>query len=86
MSGYINPKDKTKFEWLKEHGIEETVWCTRLASVPEGFNLICLINNGLFDAAMVISSQEELNQLNNGIDCRPKRWFYVLTEDITKKK
>jgi hypothetical protein len=83
MPHYINPKDKTKLEWLKEHG-EETVWCTRLVSVPEGFTAVCLINSFRSEAALVISSQEELDQLNDGIDCRPKRWFYVLTEDLRK--
>ncbi len=38
-------------------------------------NLVCVVENGLFDAAGYCFSKEEFEQFNNPNDDRPKTWL-----------
>ena len=44
---------------------------------PQEFqeNLICVVENGLFDAALYCYCESEMNVAKNPEDLRPKRWI-----------
>ena len=77
MGNYINPKGKTKEEFLEEFGLE-------LQNPPFWNDIardnldypVCLVNNGPFTAAGIAYSESELEVFKRP-DGRPKRWFLV---------
>ena len=38
-------------------------------------NLVCVVENGMFDAAGYVYSEDELRAFTNPYDHRPKRWI-----------
>ena len=47
---------------------------------PDKFveNLVCVVENGMFDAAGYCYSEEEFKEFSNPTDLRPKRWIVYL--------
>lgn len=79
MGYYINPKGKTKEEWLNEFG-------TPLNGEPEHATkndamAVALIDNGVFTAAGIMYSQQELEYFKAD-KSRPMLWFYVPIERL----
>jgi hypothetical protein len=72
MGFYINPKDKTKEEWLIQNGIQ---WPTWTGTKPKDCHFVCLVNNGFFTAAGICFDDQELKEFAD--DGRPKAWFMV---------
>lgn len=56
MGFYINPPDKSKEDWLAEHG---QVTITPAWPAPEGTVPVCLIDNGSFTAAGIAYCEAE---------------------------
>lgn len=83
MGLYINPPDKTKEEWLAEHGepLGQTLSREEEWHTPSGF-LVCLVNNGPYTAAGVCISASELREFDRPDDPRPKLWWRVKEENL----
>jgi hypothetical protein len=47
-------------------------------------NLVCVVENGPFDAAAFCFSENEFTQFNNPYDSRPKHWLiYEHAEELS---
>jgi len=44
---------------------------------PQGKVLICVLENGFFDAAGICYDQKEFNDFNDPKDTRPKTWLHM---------
>ena len=73
MGYYINPPDMSKAEWLRLNGIPIAPPSSHLMGSKIA---VCLVDNGLFDAAGIAYSQQELEAFKYP-DARPKRWYAV---------
>ncbi len=51
--------------------------------IPENKSLICVVNNGFFEAAAYCFNEEELNAFKNP-DGRFKRWILIDKDDAEK--
>ena len=61
MGIYLNPRGKTKEQWLKENG-KLVPWPSVGAKMPEGDQrYVMWVNNGPFTAAAVAFCQSELD-------------------------
>jgi hypothetical protein len=75
MGIYINPKDRSKEEWLTANAV--TISNNAPPTFREGDNIVvCLVDNGGFTAAAVAYSQRELQTFKRE-DGRPKLWCQV---------
>jgi hypothetical protein len=73
MGQYINPPGETKEAFLLKNGTPaEASW-----PIDNSFGLVCLLNNGSFNAAGICFDRKELEEFNDSRDDRPKRWFLV---------
>lgn len=43
---------------------------------------ICVVQNGIFDAAAIVCSMNDLRRFNSPMDQRPKRWLTMPTEEL----
>lgn len=89
MGYYINPpaqhSDLTKAEYLKELGAQEVTMEDATEAVKDPTKgVICLVDNGLFDAAAWAYDIREVAAFKHPSDKRPKRWF-VLPYDVAKE-
>ncbi|MBL1322153.1 MAG: hypothetical protein COA63_014010 [Methylophaga sp.] len=80
MGYYINPKDMSKEAWLNIHGIP--MMYAPVLFTDEIHYAVCLVDNGMFTAAAVAYSQDELETFRHD-DGRPKTWYWA---DIDKLK
>lgn len=78
MGCYVNPTNMSKEAWLAEHGRQIPVLSCQITEdeVP-----VCLVNNGLFTAAGVAFSADELQAFIHP-DGRHKEYFMVKREDL----
>jgi hypothetical protein len=83
MGYYINPEDQNKESWLLENG-REVGTPKDLELVRDSECVVCVVDNGLFTAASVIYSENELKAFSLPSDVRPKRWFNVSKEAVVK--
>ena len=86
MTSYINPESGVPKEfWLEENG-QITDAPAVLLDPDHGKALVCLVNNGSFTAAGVVTSIRDLADFTDPEDLRSKTWFEVdldlLTPDI----
>ena len=49
--------------------------------VPEGWVLVCIVDNGLFEAAAICYNQEEIAEFRRS-DGRPRTWVLVPREAV----
>lgn len=78
MGCYINPPDMSKEEWLVRNGKP----FLGPAKITQDTVPVCLVDNGIFTAAGVGFSEEEVEEFNNSSDRRPKTWYTVRREDV----
>jgi len=75
MTDYLNFSATSKKEWLMVNGVKLEVAPLHL---EEGdYVLVCLIDNGLFDAAAVVDSERDLMDFRDQEDDRPRSWWIV---------
>jgi hypothetical protein len=79
MGCYINPRNQTKEEFLREHGEPTSTPC----EVTETHLPVVLVNNGPFTAAGVAYDNREREAFLYP-DPRPKQWFRVSREELRK--
>jgi len=79
MTIYINPAHMTKEAFLQEHG-------RRMNYRPDvhrwdDYLAVCLVNNGPFTAAAIVTTPHELEHLLLP-EPRPKTWYWVSIEKL----
>lgn len=88
MGNYLNDKNlgaKGKADSLVSlFGAGLIVGPPDFANVPPDSVLVCVMENAMFDAAMVITSERDFNRAQNATDLRPKKWLY-LSKDKARK-
>ena len=89
MGIYINPVDMGKDEWLAIHGRYITQEAAEEFKWQTDFFVVCLVDNGGFNAAAVMFSEGELNYflVNFKVgskDPRPVCWYLVRKPDLDK--
>jgi hypothetical protein len=78
-TGNLPAKGKSA-ELLKNEGVSVINQIpTNLREIPEDKSLICVVDNGYFEAAAFIYDQRELNDFSDPYDKRPKTWLLVPT-------
>ena len=79
MGYYINPKNETKESFLAREGVPVNLFETEKFSNDEIF--CCLVDNGIFTAAVICYDQRELDEIRQGFldgsDCRPYQFYRV---------
>ena len=58
----------------------------KFSDIPEGKALICVVDNGPFEAAAFCYSEEEFKVFNSPTDTRPKDWILMdrtIAEELT---
>lgn len=83
MGYYLNPPDMRPFkqEWLKEIGAVE-VGQNKVAKFfdhpfRDMFGILCLVDNGGFEAVAFCYDKRELEACSLPHDKRPKKWFLL---------
>ena len=87
MTIYLNPPKMSKEAFLQKHG--ESV----LESDVELYNLdkhdtvclVCLVNNGSFNAAGILHGQRDREDFTSPSDPRPRAFFRVPTSAINEE-
>lgn len=81
MGYYIQTEVTTgKAEYLIEHeGAQE---CQPHQERAEDEALVCVVENGLFDAAGICFSDAERDAFNDPTDPRPKTWLVMLRSRV----
>lgn len=76
-----------KAEQLKrDHGARVTLRPEHLKDVPEGMTLICVVENGRFDAAAIVYSDDELRAFSSDGTSRPRTWMLMDTKEVVSMK
>ena len=84
MSWYIEGPDRDKGEFLiNEHGAIPIDTPTSFEDKPHGKALICIIDNGYFEAAAYCCDDRDFGRFTYP-DPRPKRW-YVMDKDVAEE-
>jgi hypothetical protein len=88
MGFYIQaPLNLGKAEWISsEYGEAQLIpQPEKFSDIPEEKFLICVVNNGPFEAAAVIYSEQEFREFTaDSTDNRPKK-FLLLSREMTFK-
>lgn len=83
MGTYINPRGISKEDWLSQNGmwllLLEVYHITFDSAAARGQTLVCLVNNGAFSAAAIMTSEAERLTWLDSEDTRPKDWYLVET-------
>ncbi len=82
MGYYINPPDMSKEEFLVCKGLllDEAP----VVHEADDRTAVCLVDNGLFTAAGICYSANELAAFADPRDYSPKHWYMVKNSDLTK--
>lgn len=59
-----------------------TIHTGSFEDVPAGRTLVCVVQNGLFDAAGIVYDEDEYQAFNYYPDPRPKTWLTLPTEKV----
>lgn len=73
MGYYVNPRDRSKEQWLAENGEPTNGPC----EITEEHLPVVLVDNGPFTAAGVGFDAREIEAFTLPHDRRPKQWFKV---------
>ena len=85
MGAYINPKEITEEEWLKNYAEEVPNNASDFDSLlAEGKMKITLIDNGYFTAAAISFNKAEDNYFIKHEDERHKKYFIASIEELKK--
>lgn len=83
MGYYINPPDKTKEDFLVEHGTRESLPEFKIKDFDmldlEGSYHVVLVDNGPFTAGLICNTKREYEYIFNSVnyDQRPMAFFTV---------
>jgi hypothetical protein len=81
MGLYVNPPNMSKEQWLALNAVTSSE-----VAPAKHYNghlvAVCLVDNGMFTAAAIAYSAEELQVFNYPGDPRPKMWFQVPVKKI----
>lgn len=78
-TGNLPAKGKVA-ELLKNEGVSTTKQIpSNLREIPQDKSLICVVDNGYFEAAAFIYDQRELTDFSDPYDKRLKTWLLVPT-------
>jgi hypothetical protein len=82
MGTYINPPNQSKEDFLMSKGkVVEVKELQALISDPDNVG-VCLVNNGMFTAAVVAHDQREVTDFTSPKDDRDKMYFKVPRSDL----
>lgn len=87
MGYYIEtPMNTNKAEWLiGTHGAKAITPNEARQAHADGKGVVCVVNNGHFEAVAFIYSEQELSDfMPSASDHRPRRWL-VMDLDVAKK-
>lgn len=83
MGYYINPKDRTKEQWLRENGEEVPPMLAKELAAANGSHMpVVLVDNGYFTAAGIVYNVDELMAFTGPDDPRPKTFYSVPREKL----
>lgn len=85
MGVYLEVPDRLgkAMQLKRDHGAQVVVKPEKLSEIPKDKTLICVVENGLFDAAGVAYSQKEMDEFAH-FDGRPKTWMLISTSEVLK--
>lgn len=69
----------------RDHGAQVVNRPEHLSDIPKDKTLVCVVENGLFDAAGIAYSQEEMESFAH-YDGRPKTWMLIDTTEVISMK
>ncbi len=69
---------------VAQHGASLVGKPLSLDDLPDEKALVCVVENGFFDAAAFIFSNSELEEFSNPTDYRPKTWL-TMDKDMVHK-
>jgi sugar lactone lactonase YvrE len=81
MGVYINPKNQSKEDWLRENCISVSRY-TPVFDQTKEILPVCLVDNGIFTAAGIAFSEREREAFLDPTDRREKLWFEVKTSKL----
>ncbi len=81
MGCYINPANESKEAFLNRYGKRDV---SGQIQITETHVPVCLIDNGLFTAAMVFFHECEIEAMKHPSDRRPKTWYMVPRVEVRK--
>jgi hypothetical protein len=77
QAGPLDPHGKAD-RLINDEGAAELVGAPgQLSHVQKDQAIVCVVDNGLFEAAGLAYSQEELEAFASSGDLRPKRWLKI---------
>ena len=82
MGYYINPKNKTKEEWLLKNAQELTKKEAFYSIADNKIAILVWINNGPFTACGIAFSEDEFLAFTMESDHRPKKFFVIEREKL----
>jgi hypothetical protein len=81
MGFYLEvPENHNKAEQLIQHTAYRTNPPSNVSEIPSTEVLICVVDNGLFEAAGIVYSQQELEEFSRP-DGRPRVWL-LMSRDV----
>lgn len=87
MGFYIDGPKKDKAGFLKkEYNCTEIKQPESLKDIPSNMGLICVIENDIFDGAAYVYDEQELLDLSDPTDPRPRTWLLMdkeLAEELS---
>lgn len=86
MGFYIQTKDALQkaMQLKRDHGAQVVMRPTVIDEIPKGKTLICVVENGLFDAAGIVYSQNELEAFSETRTDRPRTFMLMDTEKVVE--
>ncbi len=81
MGLYINPKDSSKEQWLKDRAREVTQDEFKF-EVGTGEVPLVLVDNGMFTALAVAYSEGEYKEFTRIDERRPRKFYYASYADV----
>lgn len=85
MGKYVNPPGQTKEQWLNSECYGEPLPEAPIADIselPPDLMLVCLVQNPMFSAALVVDNQRDWEAVMDPTDTRPKTFYLVDADKI----